>query len=86
MANVITAQLSEPVGQAELSRAWESLRAEMMVPEIVITAEGRDISLRFHAAKADPGFGKLKRIFERALRRYRPDCHIDWAKSPAATA
>ncbi len=83
MAEVIKAKLSEEVSQAELSRIWESQRAETMVPEIVFESAGHEVTLRFHAAKAEPGFRKLKALFERAVRRYRPACSIEWIEAPA---
>jgi hypothetical protein len=81
---IITARLSDEVSTPELSRMWESQRSEMMTPEIVIESKGNEVSLRFHAGKADPGFRKLKGLFEQAVRRYRPEVQVEWLETPAA--
>jgi hypothetical protein len=83
MAEVIRARLSEDVSRAELSRIWESERAETTVPEIVFESAGREVTLRFHVGRAEPGYRKLKALFERVLRRYKPACSVEWIEAPA---
>ena len=83
MADVLTARLSEEIDAAELIRMWESQGLEVAVPEIVFNCWGRFISLRFQGGKTDPGFRKLKGLFEIAVRRYRPDCQIEWLERSA---
>jgi hypothetical protein len=86
MADILTARLSEAVSRPELSRMWESQRAELMIPEILIEVSENSVTLRFHAAKADPGYQKLKQLFERAVHRDRPNCRIDWEDTTAKVA
>lgn len=62
---------------------WESQRVETMVPEVVFEMTGREVTLRFHAARAEPGFRKLKAMFEQAVRRYHPGCAVEWLEAPA---
>src|SRR5262249_4616104 len=83
MAEIITARLSEEVSNPELSRMWESQRSENMAPEILMEARGNEVSIRFHPGKADPGYRKLKGLFEQAVKRYRPSVQVEWIETPA---
>ena len=74
----MTARLSEPLNRGELSRIWESERAVVNVPEIVMEPRGNDVMLRFQSAGIDPTHSKLRARFEEAVHRYHPELTIAW--------
>lgn len=87
---MITARLSDPIGDSELSKMWESERTTFAVgsgdgidswltaPEMVIRSQGNEVYLSFLGAPSRD-YRKLKAAFERAVHRYRPEVRVDWA-------
>jgi hypothetical protein len=94
MSETLTARLSGPVSQAEVSLMWESERTTftagtgdgidtaIFAPEMVLHANRNEVTLTFPAGGNDPEHRKLKEAFERAVKRYRPELNIEW---PAQT-
>ena len=83
MPVTITARLSEPLNQGELSRIWESERAVVNVPEIIMQPRGYDVTIRFQGAGVDPTYTRLKARFEEAVHRYYPECAVEWLDKAA---
>jgi hypothetical protein len=90
MSETLTARLNGPVSQAEVSLMWESERTtftagtgdgidtSIFAPEIVLHANGNEVTLSFPTGGRDPGHRKLKEAFERAVKRYRPELTVEW--------
>src|SRR5215212_6279989 len=90
MPEILTARLSGPVSQPEVSLMWESERTtftagtgdgidtSIFAPEMVLHANGNDVTLAFPSGGNDPERRKLKEAFERAVKRYRPELTIEW--------
>ena len=83
MPQLLTARLSGPVSQPELSLMWETERTRFNSgdgtgPELVLEAAGNDVRLSFPSGGADPEHRKLKEVFERAVKRYRPELKVEW--------
>lgn len=91
MAEEITAHLSDPISEPELSRMWKSERttftsgsgdgidAWQTAPELVLAQQGNSVPLSFPAGGLDQAHERTKAAFERAVHRSRPDVQIDWA-------
>ena len=89
MPQSITARVSQPISEPELSRMWESERTTfnpgtgdgidtfLSAPELVFEVSGNEVRILFTGSK-DPDHRRLKEAFERAVRRYMPDAKIDW--------
>lgn len=78
--DTVTGRLSEAISQPELSQMWESERAALGVPELVIESAGSQVTLRFAAGDGDAEHRKLKNVFENALHRFRPNVRVDWTQ------
>ncbi len=80
MPEILTARLSGPVSQPEVSLMWESERAtdSSIAPEMVLYANRNEVTLTFPSSGSDPEHRELKRAFERAVKRYRPELTIEW--------
>jgi hypothetical protein len=91
----ITARLSNPISEPDLSKMWESERTTfnagsgdgidtfLGAPELAIVSRGNEVHLSFPAPQGGSDgpkqFEKMKAAFERAVHRYRPDVRVDWA-------
>jgi hypothetical protein len=92
MPEVLTARLSGPVSQPEVSLMWGSERTrtnpgtgdgidtDILAPEMVLEANGNEVRLSFPSGGNDPEHRKLKEAFERAVKRYRPELSIEWGE------
>jgi hypothetical protein len=90
MPEILTARLNGPVSQAEASLMWESERTtftagtgdgidtSIFAPELVLRANGNEVTLSFPGGGNDPDHRKLKEAFERAVKRYRPELQVQW--------
>jgi len=89
MPQSITARVSEPISQPELSRMWESERTTfnpgtgdgidtfLSAPELVFEPQGNEIRILYPGSK-DPDQSRLKAAFERAVHRFLPDVKVEW--------
>jgi len=77
----IVAELDMLVSSADLQRAWEAERSWKALPNVVFTAEGRRVLMRFESDEGRlPDIQEIKRSFARAMHRKGafPMCKIHW--------
>lgn len=75
------AELDMVVTSADLQRVWETERNLKALPNVLFTAEGRRVAMRFESNKGSlPDIQEIKRSFARAMHRKGafPMCRIHW--------
>ncbi|HWQ52802.1 MAG TPA: hypothetical protein VN442_03900 [Bryobacteraceae bacterium] len=65
--------------RAELSKMWESTRAQLGGPEILLEPETDGVvTLTFQPSGADARHERFRGTFERAVETYWPQAHVEW--------
>ena len=63
----------------DLNRFWSDERKLSNQPLLLLDLSGRRLTLRFHPQHGDlAGIENIKRPFQNALHRVRPDCDLCW--------
>lgn len=75
----VSAELTCDVSSGELSRFWEAERKLSNQPALLITSNKRRATFRFHPQHGPlGGIDEIRRAFQIALHRSRPDCQLNW--------
>ncbi len=81
-ADAIDADLSCELTATDLAQIWEAERRltdQTNLPKLLFSLRGHRITIRFHPQHGRlSGLAGVKIDFQRALRRGRPDCEINW--------
>jgi hypothetical protein len=63
----------------ELNQFWNNERKLSNQPLLILDLDGRKLTLRFHPKQGDlTGIHEIKKAFQNALHRGRPDCRLNW--------
>ena len=74
----VTGELTCKISAGELKELWEVERSLSDHPALLIASEQRRVTLRIHPQNEAGGIEEVKKAFQIALHRSRPDCKINW--------
>ncbi|MDX2153103.1 MAG: hypothetical protein SFV54_20330 [Bryobacteraceae bacterium] len=78
MNRTITARLSRPISEPELSRVWEANANLYEGPEVLFHVNGTEVEIEYPAQREERGTEGLQRAFEGALRQFDPGLRVEW--------
>jgi hypothetical protein len=77
----LVAELDMLLTSSELQETWETERTLTALPNVLFTADGHRVVMRFYSEHGSlPGIQEIKRSFTIAMRRKGafPACKIQW--------
>ena len=75
----VTAELDCDIGPEQLMQAWEHERRLSNQPRLLLSVEGRLVTIRFHPQHGPQrSIEGIKQAFSIALHRTYPDCTVKW--------
>lgn len=77
----IQGKLTCDVSEEDLARFWDAERNMHNQPDLLLSLQGRRVTIRFHpkhGTLTGAGIENIKPAFRIALRRQLPDCNINW--------
>jgi hypothetical protein len=79
MAVSLRARIVGPkFSRADLSNMWESARAPLGAPEVLLDADGDVAVVTFQPGGKDPAYERFRRSFQQAVETYWPGSRIEW--------